>query len=305
MKRVGVAFAAVALAAYLGLVALLGSASAQAMPCPQCNGTGSVEYGHDRCCQRECSRCKGSGTVSIECAATFDVGHLAGVIRPVTSGSAAEQTILYLVEAFVRDDGESGSREPADIGLKVLGDLRYDEELCSVRLYGPVDNGIDDDGTRKLEWRDWCAVHYTGFGIARLDTYKWTKVRIRAVEGDHERGTPGLIRHVVDLFAPSALEDDLVYDAYVDVENMPWNQVVRVEGDCDIPGRCATLWLMKSPGASWGIDPPAQSPPSATPSSSSSSSAKCPQCNGTGTIEYGHDHCCQKACPRCRGSGKS
>lgn len=174
----------------------------------------------------------------VELPSCLDVSHFANVVAPGATSTA----ILYLVKAVVRDDGGKGDREPADIDLVVLGGERYDVLLNRVRLYGPIDGGTDRDGSPKRGWNDDSFLRYNGFGIAALDGGR--KLRLIAVPADHAPTTPAWIRKVSSRGA--------VFDGVLDLEALPWGDVVRVDGTCDHAGRCVTLWLARENEATGG-----------------------------------------------------
>lgn len=144
---------------------------------------------------------------------------------------------LYLVKAQVRDDGENSSREPGDIGLHIYSSDGFHH---NVRLYGMHFTEVDDDGSQKYEWYDDETVCYEGFLIlngSNLDGMGC--IRLVAEEGD-ESTILGFIP-IPNIGSLSA--DDIVFEATVCENQLSHDLITQIEGDCDIPGRCATLWL--------------------------------------------------------------
>jgi hypothetical protein len=149
-------------------------------------------------------------------------------------GNPTNDLYLYLVAASVKDNGESSVRDPADIGLHVRGGRDFDEEFTQTKLYGHVYSGDESNGEHKWEWEDHCTVRYNNFVIMNVSQYRWEGIRLFAREGDH-----GLT------------SDDVVFNALIRLSDIDssgrWFS--KVEGDCDIPGDCATLYFAIRP---WG-----------------------------------------------------
>ncbi|MFN0157509.1 MAG: hypothetical protein ACKVRP_05470 [Bacteroidota bacterium] len=164
-----------------------------------------------------------------DCLVTTDVYGFQNVLDPYRNPSNA---YLYIVAANVLDDGENDRWEmftgTADIGIHVYGGENFDILLNMVRLYGPYDEGVDDDGSLKYEWDDYCSMRYNNFALMQVSGYLWRCVRILAVEGDDQEWIQG--------------SDDVVFDAIVCLDQIG-TDVTRVDGTCDIPGVCATMWL--------------------------------------------------------------
>ncbi|MGA9116037.1 MAG: hypothetical protein WB626_04615 [Bacteroidota bacterium] len=163
------------------------------------------------------------------CVTMLDAAGLHGVHNPYGDPGAA---FLYLVAANIQDDGEndtwSALTGTADIGLHIFGGERYEVPMNQVRLYGPFDEGVDEDGSRKYEWDDYCSMQYNNFALIRVSGYLWRCIRILAVEGDDQEWIQG--------------PDDVVFDAVVCLDGLG-PEAMRIDGTCDIPGKCATLWL--------------------------------------------------------------
>ncbi len=71
-------------------------------------------------------------------------------------------------------------------------------------------------------------MYYDYFPVLNLSRYNWSHIQIYAGEGDH-----GLTAN------------DIVFNAILDVSDYinSTGQTFPVEGNCDIPGECATLWF--------------------------------------------------------------
>jgi hypothetical protein len=192
--------------------------------CPKCNGSGEVCHpchrNEDLCCET-CPVCDGEGS-------TYPT---APIIIYDFCRHFEPGFYLFLVQAFVRDDGESSWTEPADIGLKVTGGPQFNWIYFNGRMFGPIDEGFDDDGSLKYEWDDHWIMQYDYFPLMKLDGYEYTKIYIQATEGDDAEWIQG--------------PDDVVYSLTLDISYY-WNSpqdIESFEGDCDIPGSCATLWF--------------------------------------------------------------
>lgn len=163
------------------------------------------------------------------CATRLDVYGLDGVLNPYYEDS---HQFLFLVAATIRDDGEndtwSGITGTADIGLHIFGGRNYDILVTRVRLYGPFDEGVDDDGSLKYEWDDNCSVSYNNFAVLDVSDYNWRCVRIVAIEGDDQEWIQGA--------------DDVVFDAIVCLDQLTIRPI-QVPAKCDIIGQCAALWF--------------------------------------------------------------
>lgn len=99
---------------------------------------GEIEY------TETCPKCSGYGKILPTCP------------YPINSISTSQEYYLFLVQAYVRNDGEHRLRGPGDIGLLISGGENYKEKLFDGRMYGPFDEGWDDNQTIKLEWKDYC-----------------------------------------------------------------------------------------------------------------------------------------------------
>jgi uncharacterized protein YjdB len=141
---------------------------------------------------------------------------------------------LYLVAAVVRDNGENQIRDPADIGLHVMGGASFTEEITQTKLYGQIYSGDESNGEHKYEWKDYCTMKYNNFVIMNLSKYSSKGIKIFAREGDH--GLTG---------------NDIVFSAYINLKEIQTGKeyLYKVEGNCDIPGDCATLYFAIRP---WG-----------------------------------------------------
>ena len=158
-----------------------------------------------------------------DCIKTLDVRGFQNVLNP---GMYPTHRYLFLLAASVRDCGESSRNiysPTGDIGLRIYGGAHYETELATVRLYGPYDEGRDNDGSKKLEWLNYCTVYYNGFALMDLTGYDYANVRIICEEGDD-----------------SGSKDDVVFDAIVNLEKIVAG-MNTVTGHCDIPSQCATL----------------------------------------------------------------
>lgn len=166
-----------------------------------------------------------------DCVTTLDVAGFQNVLNPTVS---PQNSYLFLVVATVMDDGEDDSWYAswlvgtADIGLHIYGGEHFETLLRTVRMYGPFDEGIDDDGSLKYEWDDNCSMRYNNFALLDVSSYPWRCVRILAIEGDDQEWIQG--------------PDDVVYDAIVCLDQIS-AEAVQVPHTCDIPDQCARLWF--------------------------------------------------------------
>ncbi len=214
------------------IVLIIQTGQGQNMPCASCGGRGftTCHHGEDTC---PCKRCGGSGSVAHECEGFLDVAGLDGIYS--SDSYVYGGGLIYLVKAYIRDDGERGFMEPGDIGLHIFYDIGQSNVLNQVRLYGPYFTDLDDDGSCKYEWEDYCLMKYNNFAIAYIPLESQTYgifdeecISILAQEGD-DFGS----------------EDDNVFSAQVCIDDLPEGEVVKVEGNCDLMDRCATLWLCR------------------------------------------------------------
>ena len=187
------------------------------------------------------------------CDRILDVRGFHNVLKPKLLNrdlfNGAKAKYLYIKKALVRDNGEAEYREPADMGVFVYGGVNLDKLLNNVRLYGPIWCGYDDDGSEKYEWEDYCTVYYNNYCITDLTDYKYDYIRLTIKEGDHESAWwAPLVKPVVELFAASALTDDIVFNAKIYLPDLLENSEITVVGDCDIPSECAGLTLTVTNG---------------------------------------------------------
>lgn len=180
------------------------------------------------------------------CDTTLDVRGFHNVLEMISAvtsrDSGTTEKYLLVNKAVIKDNGEAEIREPAALSLHLFGGAKLDSILHEITLFGPIWHGYNDQGHDKWEWEDYCTVKYSNFCVADLSGYLHESIRFIVSEGDHG-GTwwAPLLRPLVELFAPSALTDDIVFDVTVRIDDLLAHDEVTLVGDCDLRGECAEL----------------------------------------------------------------
>ena len=189
-----------------------------------------------------------------DCITTLDVK---GFKRVCSAWEKPDHEYLYIIGATIIDCGESDWNwfsPTADIGMRVRKNNANGKNLLpdegKGRLFGPYYDGLDDDGSKKYEWLDYCSMRYNNFAIADLTDNPCDKVYILGQEGDDWEVGQG--------------PDDNIFIATVSLDEIRRGNIV-VTGTCDILGKCATLYFAigkynDTQGKFWNNSLPSQVP---------------------------------------------